>query len=194
METVGNLLTPGHHSSMGPSCQLCRGPRCLAVSSFFSCCISHAAASKPPLTPKVFVCSALRSRVTTLGLGQQPWVLHEACGLPVQGERMDQDPEAGRAVTGLLGHPVASWPPGMTSCGSRTLETQDAEIFCVSLCISLCVPRCLSPFLCFISVCVTVSLCSSSFMHLFPSLALSTLLTSLCLSLDLSLYRTFHLS
>lgn len=72
METVGNLLTPGHHSSMGPSCQLCRGPRCLAVSSFFSCCISHAAASKPPLTPKVFVCSALRSQVTIGVLDSNP--------------------------------------------------------------------------------------------------------------------------
>lgn len=67
-ERFGNLLTPVHPSSIIPSFQGCRCPRSSAVSGFFLCWASHAAANKP----QVLTCSYPRSQVTAGGLDGCP--------------------------------------------------------------------------------------------------------------------------
>lgn len=50
--TLVHHLTSTHHSSIVPSWQMGRCPTWLAASGFFSGRVIHAAANKPPVTPK----------------------------------------------------------------------------------------------------------------------------------------------
>lgn len=94
-------MTPVHHSSMEPSRPECGCPRGSAVRSFFSCWVSHAGASKPPIMPKALLCSDPRSLETTGVLTTPPGLTWAHCTrLSTQ---LGQDPGAGWAAVGLSG-------------------------------------------------------------------------------------------
>ena len=120
-ERFSNLLTPVHPSSMVLSVQACRCPRYSEVSSFFSYWVSHAAANKPSMMPKVLTGLYCRSQVITGGLdGSLRSHMGYMGSLYKVSTQTTQDPGDTGTVMRPLGHHMAAWPLGSLGCGSQS--------------------------------------------------------------------------